>query len=96
MTKRTDLTEYAYRKARARYLASNDVCHVCGHAAADTIDHRIPVSRGADPADQDNWAPAHGVAGCPTCGRRCNQEKSDKPLSHVKTLNTSRDWYAGP
>lgn len=93
MAKRTDLTEYTYRKARARFLAEQDVCHLCGHAGADTVDHVIPVSKGADPADRDNWLPAHGVNGCPTCGRRCNSEKGDRQAA---AFRTSRDWYAGP
>lgn len=94
MGKRTDLTAYDYRKARARFLADNDVCHLCGHPAADVVDHIIPVARGVDARDQDNWAPAHGVNRCPTCGRNCNGEKSDR--APAAALNTSRDWYAGP
>jgi 5-methylcytosine-specific restriction endonuclease McrA len=96
MAGRKDLTEYGYRKARAAFLADNDVCHLCGHPAADTVDHVHAVSRGANPADRDNWAPAHGVKGCPTCGRKCNSEKSNKPATAAVRLNTSRDWYAGP
>lgn len=95
MPGRIDLTTYAYRKARALFLAGNDICHLCGHAAADVVDHITPVSRGGDPADQDNWAPAHGINRCPTCGRNCNGEKSDKP-AQAAAPNTSRDWYAGP
>ncbi|MYV64448.1 HNH endonuclease [Streptomyces sp. SID2131] len=96
MATRDDLTAYEYRKARAAFLAANDICHLCGHAQADVIDHRIPVSRGGDPRDQDNWAPAHGVNRCPTCGRNCNGEKSNRPMSEAAPLTTSRDWYAGP
>ncbi|MGW6395418.1 HNH endonuclease [Streptomyces sp. NPDC055103] len=96
MAKRTDLTEYGYRKSRAAFLAEQDVCHLCGHAGADVIDHITPVSKGGNPRDPDNWAPAHGVNRCPTCGHNCNGEKSDKPMSAAATLNTSRDWYAGP
>jgi 5-methylcytosine-specific restriction endonuclease McrA len=93
---RKDLTEYSYRKARAAYLADNDVCHLCGHPAADTIDHVQPVSRGAAPDDRDNWQPAHGVRGCPTCGRKCNTAKGNRPAAAQAQLTTSRDWYAGP
>ncbi|MFE6816027.1 HNH endonuclease [Streptomyces sp. NPDC057677] len=96
MAKRDDLTQYSYRKARAHFLAEQDVCHLCGHPGADVIDHLIPVARGGDRRDQSNWAAAHGVNRCPTCGRNCNGEKSDKPLAQAATLNTSRDWYAGP
>lgn len=97
MAGRKDLTEYAYRKARAAFLAESDVCHICGHPAADTVDHLTPVSKGTvAPDDTDNWAPAHGVKGCPTCGRKCNSEKGDRPNATVNRLVTSRDWYAGP
>jgi 5-methylcytosine-specific restriction endonuclease McrA len=96
MAGRRDLTQYGYRKARAAFLADNDVCHICGHPAADTVDHIQAVSRGADPRDRDNWAPAHGVTGCPTCGRKCNTEKGNRPNVTVNRLVTSRDWYAGP
>ncbi|MFD6531572.1 HNH endonuclease [Streptomyces sp. NPDC060184] len=91
MAGRADLTSYDYRKARALFLAANDVCHLCGHAGADVVDHVHPVARGADPGDQDNWAPAHGVHRCPTCGRNCNGSKGANV--QVKGLNTSRDWY---
>ncbi|GGT43433.1 HNH endonuclease [Streptomyces purpureus] len=97
MAGRRDLTTYDYRKARARFLTENDVCHLCGHPSADTVDHVIPVSKGGvAPSNQDNWAPAHGVKGCPTCGRKCNGAKSDKAPTEVARLTTSRDWYAGP
>ncbi|MDT0306858.1 HNH endonuclease [Streptomyces sp. DSM 44917] len=95
MAKRTELTSYAYRQVRARVLAESDVCLLCGHGRADAVDHLVPVARGGARLDPDNLAPIHGVAGCPTCGRKCNNEKSDRPLSQVTRLNTSRDWYAG-
>jgi 5-methylcytosine-specific restriction endonuclease McrA len=88
---RSDLTSYAYRKRRAAFLAESDVCHICGHPGADVVDHVIPVASGADPRDTDNWAPAHGVKRCPTCGRSCNGEKGAN--TQVTGLKTSRDWY---
>ncbi|MFJ5804857.1 HNH endonuclease [Streptomyces sp. NPDC093093] len=94
MGKRTDLTTYDYRKKRARFLAESDVCHLCGHAGADVVDHVHPVARGADPKDTSNWRPAHGVKRCPTCGRNCNGEKGARARSAVG-LKTSRDWYTG-
>lgn len=92
MAKRHDLTTYAYRKQRARLLAESDVCHICGHVGADVIDHLTPVSRGGDPLDPDNQAPAHGIHRCATCGRNCNGEKSNR--AQPTSLKTSRDWYA--
>jgi len=90
---RADLTSHAFRKVRARILAESDTCIVCGHAGADAVDHIQPVSKGGARLDPDNLAPIHGVKGCPTCGRKCNNEKSDRPLSQVTALVTSRDWY---
>jgi len=93
MAGRAELTSYDFRKIRARILAESDVCIVCGHGAADAVDHIHPVSKGGAPKDPDNLAPIHGVDGCPTCLRKCNNEKGDKPLSQVTRLVTSRDWY---
>ncbi len=87
------LTHRRYREARARVLVESDTCHLCGHAGADTVDHLVPRSRGGAVDDQDNMAPAHGVGGCLTCGRRCNSERGARSLESVR-LPTSRDWYA--
>lgn len=94
MAGREELTSYAYRKARAQVLAESDVCHWCGHRAADAADHLIPPHKGGAKADPENLAPIHGVTGCPTCGRKCNNEKSDN--IGARPLVTSVDWYAGP
>ncbi|MFK0155385.1 HNH endonuclease [Streptomyces sp. NPDC090493] len=93
---RAELTEYEYRKLRARILAASDVCIMCGHGASDAVDHVTPVARGGARKDPDNLAPIHGVDGCPVCGRKCNNDKGDRLLSEVKRLVTSVDWYAGP
>jgi 5-methylcytosine-specific restriction endonuclease McrA len=91
---RSELTSHSYRKMRARILAESTVCILCGHPGSDAVDHIVPVSRGGARTSPDNMAPIHGVRGCPTCGRKCNNEKSDKPLSQVGKLKTSIDWYA--
>jgi 5-methylcytosine-specific restriction endonuclease McrA len=96
MAGREELTSYEFRQMRARLLAASDVCIMCGHAGADAADHIVPVARGGARRDPDNLAPIHGVNGCPTCGRKCNNDKGDKLLSEVKRLVTSVDWYAGP
>ena len=95
-TDRSELTSYEYRKLRAQVLAASDVCIVCGHGAADAVDHIIPRSKGGARKDPDNLAPVHGNAGCPVCLRKCNNEKGDKPLAAVVQLHTSVDWFAGP
>lgn len=92
---REELTSYDYRKMRARILAESDTCIVCGHPGSDAVDHIVPVSKGGAHRDPDNLAPIHGVGGCPTCLRSCNNEKGAKPLAQVTRLVTSRDWYAG-
>jgi hypothetical protein len=94
MAGRTELTGRDYRRARARLLAESDTCHWCGHLGADAADHLVPVARGGAKLDPDNLAPIHGVLGCPTCGRKCNNEKSDGPMA--ARLVTSVDWYTGP
>lgn len=91
---RQDLTEYAYRQARAHVLQMSTVCALCGHEGSDTVDHIVPVSRGGDKYDEDNMAPMHGVNGCNTCYRKCNQEKSDKLMSEIERVNPTRDWYS--
>ncbi|MEV4059713.1 hypothetical protein [Nonomuraea dietziae] len=96
MAGRPELATYEYRKIRDRILSQCDVCLVCGHGASDAVDHVVSVKRGGARLDPDNMAPIHGVDGCPVCLRKCNSEKGDKPLSQVRRLITSRDWYAGP
>jgi 5-methylcytosine-specific restriction endonuclease McrA len=95
-TDRSELTSYEFRQLRARILAASDICIVCGHPHADAADHVIPVSKGGPRLDPDNLAPIHGVAGCPTCLRKCNSEKGDRPLADIVQLHTSVDWFAGP
>ncbi|MEU8531583.1 HNH endonuclease [Streptomyces parvulus] len=95
-TDRSELVSYEFRKLRAHVLAESDVCLVCGHGAADAVDHIQPVSKGGHRLDPDNLAPIHGNAGCPVCLRKCNAEKGDRPLSEVVQLRTSVDWFAGP
>ncbi len=96
MADRAELTSYEYRQLRARILAASDVCIMCGHGGSDAVDHVHPVARGGARLDPGNLAPIHGTAGCPICGRKCNNDKGDRLLSEVKRLVTSIDWYAGP
>ncbi|MFF1685942.1 HNH endonuclease [Streptomyces sp. NPDC058254] len=96
MAGRSELVSYDYRKLRARILAESDVCILCGHAGADAVDHIHPVAKGGAKLDPDNLAPIHGVAGCPTCLRKCNSEKGARSLAEVQQLITSVDWFAGP
>ncbi|MDR7278923.1 HNH endonuclease [Catenuloplanes atrovinosus] len=80
-----------YRRARNAVLAQSTICHLCGHADADQVDHVRPRSLNPelDDADHTNLAPAHGVNGCPTCGEKCNQAKGNRTVS--KPVR-SRNW----
>lgn len=88
-----------YRRARALVLADSDLCVICGHGGAETIQH-VParvhlIAMGLDPNDPQYMKPAHGTKGrdknpCPTCGRLCNQEAGTGPTS--PSMPTSRPW----
>jgi len=93
----------AYEKNRAKILATQNVCAICGkpvdksipspHPLSPTIDHIIPVSKGGHPSDLANLQLAH---------RCCNRDKSDrlapahapvveKTISN-RVLPQARDW----
>jgi 5-methylcytosine-specific restriction endonuclease McrA len=79
------------RQARnQRILAASNVCHICGHPAADAIDHVIALARGGT-EDDTNLAPAHHDVPCPTCGKRCNREKADKAWAPIIRRSPSLD-----
>lgn len=81
-----------------------DLCHLCGHHGARQADHLTPVSVDPDqPIDPRLMRPAHGGGSvergldnpCPTCGRRCNQERGNGHTtgrSTAQQLNTSEAW----
>lgn len=79
-----------WRRIRAQVLAESTTCWICGHDGSDTVDHVIPLSRGGDPLDPANLRPAHGVKGCPTCKRRCNQSRGTRPT--FLAPKASRNW----
>lgn len=94
MTRSRGRTGRPYRRARLQVLGASTVCWICGHEGADQADHDPPLRElealGLDPADPAFMRPAHGVNGCPVCGRKCNQSKGDRP--YVPPSTTSRDW----
>lgn len=53
-------------------------CHLCHHPSADSADHVVPRSAGGRDA-LANLRPVHWRP-CPTCGRRCNQQRGATPL----------------
>lgn len=84
-----------WRRARALLFAeAPDVCWLCGHAGTTDADHDPPLGelerRGLDPTDIRFLRRAHGVKGCPTCGRKCNQEKGAKTV--MPAPRASRAW----
>ena len=83
-------------KLRARVRAMGLPCHICGgaidyslpagHPMAYELDEIVPVSRGGDPYDPGNVAPAHRI---------CNQRKGNRmpqDASRVPKLPLSREW----
>jgi len=76
-----------------RILAACDVCHICGHEGADAVDHVVPLNpRPGSPVGNespDNLRPAHHDVECPTCGRRCNREKSNKAWAPIIRRSSS-------
>ena len=102
MAKRTGLSNAAgrssrpFRRMRRGILGASDVCVVCGHGGADSVDHVEPIADRPDLAeDPSNLAPCHHEP-CPTCGQRCNNVKGTKALADVVVINTSRDWFVDP
>lgn len=88
----------AYRRNAATILANSDICWLCGHAGARTVDHvtRIrdwpPDLPGVN--DLANLRPAHGAGPrisnpCPTCRRMCNQEREHH---NITPQRRSRIW----
>lgn len=86
----------ARRKARAATFAAHGrTCWLCGHPGSQDVDHLNPPKHGGSMFDPANLRPIHNVThGCPSCGRKCNRDKGDKPLSQVARLVTSQDWYS--
>ena len=76
------LTGRPWRRLRARILADSDICHICGHAGSDAVDHVIAIERGGT-NDPDNLRPAHHTEPCATCGEKCNRRKSDREWAPI-------------
>lgn len=81
---------------RRRVRAMGLPCHICGKPIdydlppgdpmAYELDELVPVSRGGDPLDPDNVAPAHRI---------CNQKRgnrTDVPSVGRDLFPTSRAW----
>jgi hypothetical protein len=83
-----------WRRARETVLNESRTCWLCGHDGATDADHEPPLKTlealGLDPRDPQYLRPAHGVNGCPTCGKKCNQVKGAK--NGQPNIATSRRW----
>ena len=83
------------RSIRARLLATQDVCAICGrpidkslktpHPLSPEVDEIVPVSKGGDPLDMRNCRLVH---------RLCNQKRGNKASTSASLPVTehSRDW----
>jgi hypothetical protein len=90
-----------WRRIAAQVRAATDICVICGHAGARTVDHdpplRILETLGLDPRDPQYLRIAHGSGDarnpnpCPTCGQYCNQRKGSS-LGYAPPAPSSRDW----
>jgi len=93
---------HQWRKVCGLVLAHSDLCHLCRHHDAKTVDHIISVdewltrygtTEGVNHIS--NLAPAHGTRGplppnrCPTCKRLCNQAKG---AGRAQPSPRSRRW----
>ena len=86
------------RTVRARVLATENICALCGepvdkslktpHPMSPEVDEIIPVSRGGSPIERRNCQLAHRI---------CNQRKGNgnrrtQPLPAPDPFVTSREW----
>lgn len=85
-----------WRRRRREFKALGLPCWLCGRDIdyelpfpdrwSFTLDHRVPMSKGGDPLDPGNLAPAHYI---------CNNRKGNR-LTPIKPktieFNTSRQW----
>ena len=81
-------------QVRARVLAEEETCWLCGglvdktiatpHPMSPEVDEVIPVSRGGSPYDRTNCRLSH---------RSCNRARSNgDPKPRVAPLTTERTW----
>lgn len=77
-----------FRRARAEVLSQSDVCWLCGHIGADTVDHVIPLRVLRETGqmhlanDASNLRPAH---------RSCNSRRQDRMIA-TTIIRPSRRW----
>ena len=70
-----------YQRLRRAIGLPGAVCHICGHPGSTDADLVVPRAIAPQqPMTPSAYRPAHGVRGCPTCKRKCNQERGAKPI----------------
>lgn len=98
-TDRAELTSYAFRKVRARILAESDVCIVCGHGAADAVDHIQPVAKAAHTRLQTTSRPSTAWPVAPSAYASATTRRATAPCqpspSHTAAATGSPDRRNG-
>jgi 5-methylcytosine-specific restriction endonuclease McrA len=69
-----------WQRIRKQILVENDICWLCGHPGADSVDHVVPIRKGGEAYDLANLRPAHFS---------CNSRKKDRA---IQPNHTSRLW----
>jgi len=99
-----------FQQNRVLILAASDLCGLCGHRGALTVDHIIPKPRWpVDDAGRmlpgfdgvQNLQPAHGSMGSDRTRRTghnrcptCHRLCNQSKGAGERRVGTSRDWYA--
>lgn len=91
-----------WRRAAQRLRDETDVCWICGHGGAVTIDHEPSLKTlealGLDPRDPQYLRIAHGSRGratpnpCPQGCGYCNQRKGTQANFTLPNVTPSRNW----
>lgn len=63
------------KRARFVMLRDDGVCHVCGQAGADEVDHVVPIAEGGEDA-VENLAPIHS--------RPCHERKTQAEAARAR------------
>jgi 5-methylcytosine-specific restriction endonuclease McrA len=75
-----------YKENRARVLADNPTCYICGRHA-QTVDHLLEVDRGGT-HDMENLAPC-----CLSCNSRRGQKYGE---TKKKAIKNGDDFFIAP
>lgn len=84
------------KRNRKVFAEKGDVCYICGHPGADSIDHVLPLAPVKDDpvelerrdTDLSNLRPAH-FKPCPTCDAECNRNKGTRDFAPIIRRSSS-------